>query len=164
MEQILALLVTEKFLQILPADMESSASMRSLETRERLFTLIEELRRDNREAENNVRTSGFVVLRPKQMPRQLRQDESFCPCHSTVPTLPQSPFQRCFFVEGSWTPHRGHRLGGQRFHPRPYLTTAPSLQHTNGSPSLSLNQILGLFYHLKTCIDDQMCSVSVPRS
>lgn len=95
-EQILAMMVTEKFLQILPADMENSARMRSLETRERLFTLIEELRRDNQEAANNVRTSGFVVFRPKQMPRQLRQDESFCPCHSTAPTLPQSPFQRCF--------------------------------------------------------------------
>ena len=51
-EQILALIVMEKFLQILPADTESSASMRSQETRERLFTLIEELRRDNQEAEN----------------------------------------------------------------------------------------------------------------
>ncbi|XP_041493233.1 zinc finger protein 449-like [Microtus oregoni] len=60
-EQILALLVTEKFLQILPADMESSASMRSLETRERLFTLIEELRRDNLEAENNINIGDMIL-------------------------------------------------------------------------------------------------------
>ncbi|XP_057615534.1 zinc finger protein 449-like [Chionomys nivalis] len=60
-EQILALLVTEKFLQILPADMESSASMRSLETRERLFTLIEELRRDNGEAENNINIGDMIL-------------------------------------------------------------------------------------------------------
>lgn len=85
-EQILALLVTEKFLQILPADMESSASMRSLETRERLFTLIEELRRDNPEAENKVRKvlgnclGGCIKMRP------------------SVPVIPQPPpFPRVLF-------------------------------------------------------------------
>nr|XP_048313521.1 zinc finger protein 449-like [Myodes glareolus] len=60
-EQILALFVTEKFLQILPADTENSTSMLSLETRERLFTLIEGLRRDNGEAENTINIGDMIL-------------------------------------------------------------------------------------------------------
>ncbi|OBS74397.1 hypothetical protein A6R68_15071 [Neotoma lepida] len=54
-EQILAVFVLEKFLQILPADTESGRSTLSLETRERLFTLVENLPKDNREAENQTK-------------------------------------------------------------------------------------------------------------
>lgn len=83
-EQILALFVTEKFLQILPADTESSSSTLSLETRERLFTLIEELRRDNREAENKVRTALGLLF----------SDQNKCPgscvkMRHSVPVIPQ---------------------------------------------------------------------------
>ena len=85
-EQILALIVMEKFLQILPADTESSASMRSQETRERLFTLIEELRRDNQEAENQVRKVLGKCLGGRIKMR-----------HS-VPVIPQSlPFPTVLF-------------------------------------------------------------------
>lgn len=80
-EQILAVFVLEKFLKVLPADTETGRSMLSLETRERLFTLVENLPKDNGEPENKVRTAlGFVVLSPKEVPRQLGQDETFCPC------------------------------------------------------------------------------------
>lgn len=103
-EQILALFVTEKFFQILPADTESSTSMLSLETRERVFTLIEGLRRDNEEAENTVRKALGKCL------------GSCVKMRHSVPVIPQPlPFPRVLFssvfVEVSWTPHRGHRLG-----------------------------------------------------
>ncbi|KAL1766355.1 zinc finger protein 449-like [Sigmodon hispidus] len=46
-EQILALSVMEKFLQILPADTETRRNMLSPEIRERIFTLIEDLPKDS---------------------------------------------------------------------------------------------------------------------
>ncbi|OBS74400.1 hypothetical protein A6R68_15074, partial [Neotoma lepida] len=60
-EQILAVFVLEKFLQILPADTESGRSTLSLETRERLFTLVENLPKDNREAENQINIRDMLL-------------------------------------------------------------------------------------------------------
>ncbi|CAO2622034.1 Zinc finger protein 449 [Lemmus lemmus] len=87
-EQILALFVTEKFLQILPADTESS-TMLSLETRERLFTLIEGLQRDNGEAENTVRTAlGLLFSYQNKCPGsciKMRHSVSVIPQPLTFP-------------------------------------------------------------------------------
>ncbi|XP_040599715.1 zinc finger protein 449-like [Mesocricetus auratus] len=54
MDQILALFVMEKFLQILPADTEAGRIVLSEETRERVFALIENLQKDNGEPENKI--------------------------------------------------------------------------------------------------------------
>lgn len=55
-EQILALLVLEQFLQILPTDKETETF--SPETRQRLFTLIEDLKRDHGGPGNKVKSVG----------------------------------------------------------------------------------------------------------
>lgn len=79
-EQILAMLVLEQFLHILPSDEETKMSMPSLETRQRVFTFIEGLQRGHRRPENGVRrVLELIVLRPKEVVRQLAQDEALCP-------------------------------------------------------------------------------------
>ncbi|ERE65419.1 zinc finger protein [Cricetulus griseus] len=57
-DQILALFVMEKFLQILPADTEASTRMLN-EARERLFALIEDLR--NVDPENMINMRDFLL-------------------------------------------------------------------------------------------------------
>ncbi|XP_076418086.1 uncharacterized protein LOC143270829 [Peromyscus maniculatus bairdii] len=60
-EQILAVFVLEKFLKVLPADTETGRSMLSLETRERLFTLVENLPKDNGEPENKINIRDMLL-------------------------------------------------------------------------------------------------------
>lgn len=64
-EQILALLVLEQFLHILPTDTETQTF--SPEIRQRLLTLIEELRRDHRRPGNKVKECwGWLFLGQKR--------------------------------------------------------------------------------------------------
>ncbi|XP_021484950.2 zinc finger protein 449-like [Meriones unguiculatus] len=61
MEKILALLVLEQFLHILPTDAETRMYMLSPETRQRLFTLIEGLLRDDERPGERINMSDILL-------------------------------------------------------------------------------------------------------
>ena len=77
-EQILELLVLEQFLTILPTEIETWVREHCPENRERVVSLIEDLQRELEIPEQQVRKEvGILVIRPKEVARQLGLDQTF---------------------------------------------------------------------------------------
>ncbi|XP_040599716.1 zinc finger protein 449-like [Mesocricetus auratus] len=92
-DQILALFLMEKFLQILPADTEAGRIVLSEETRERVFALIENLQKDNGEPENK-----YQHLEPpgEEPPEQLLAE-----CKTPEKTQKSSEYQDQWEMPGT---------------------------------------------------------------